>query len=138
MKRPATCSSVALATLVRTAELKVTRRTGEARGQRVAGGAGSSPLRLQLLLLGGGDVVHENDNVAFLHDVQFALLSVFASLFDFGHTGLSLVQRFEIVKGTHFGFDEAPFKVGVNDPGRLRGQGAFHNGQARTSFGPAV
>lgn len=90
-------------------------------------GANSPLLRLALLLLlGGGDVVHKDDNVTFLHNVQFALLSVLAGFFDFGHTGLTLMECFEIVKCTNFGFDKAPFKVRVDDPGRLWGHCAFH------------
>ena len=56
--------------------------------------------RETLLLFTGRDIVHKDSNVTFLHDVCLALLSVLACFFHLGHTGLSTVKRFEVIKIT--------------------------------------
>lgn len=71
--------------------------------------------------------MHEYDNVTILHLVQLSLLSVLASFFRSGHTGLSIVVLLEILECAHFGLDETTLKVGVNDTSGLWRKGTLHD-----------
>ena len=65
-----------------------------------------------------GDVKLELHDVAVLHHVVAAFLAELAFLLD-GHHGT--IGGHEVVIGDDVGLDEAPFKIGVDDAGRLRG-----------------
>jgi hypothetical protein len=71
---------------------------------------------------------YNNTYIAILHHIQLAFLSVLAGFLDLGHARLAVVHGLKVVKGCHFGFDKAPFKVRVNDTGGLRRRRALHNG----------
>ena len=71
--------------------------------------------------------MHEYDNVTILHLVQLAFLSVLASFFRPGHTGLSIMVLLEIIECAHFRLDETTLKVGVNDTSGLWRKGTLHD-----------
>jgi len=81
-----------------------------------------------LLLLGRCDVVHEYNNVAFLHFVRLAFLTVLSCFFHLGHAGCSLMQRLEVVECANLSLDETALEVCVDDAGCLWREGALHDG----------
>lgn len=80
------------------------------------------------------DVEQEVQHIAVLHHVFLAFCTHLAGILG---ALLALVGN-EIVKGNGLRADETAFKIAVNHAGRLGRRVADMDGQARTSFTPAV
>mmetsp|Transcript_49160 Transcript_49160/g.106469 ORF Transcript_49160/g.106469 Transcript_49160/m.106469 type:complete len:285 (+) Transcript_49160:370-1224(+) len=91
------------------------------------------PSPSSLLLRRRGDVEHEVNDVAILHDICFAFLTVLASSLDFGH-GCRGADRLEVVKGDDLRLDEATLKVRVDYARGLRRQPAVVHCPAANLF----
>lgn len=82
----------------------------------------------------GSDVEQEVEDVAVLDHVVLAFRTLLAGLLG---TLLALVGD-EVIEADRLGADEAPLEIGVDDARRLWRSVALVDGQARTSFTPAV